>query len=157
MSTINGMGLGLKLIALLLALSICFAGCGGQQQDGDTQRDLKAEFVHGSVGACLVHAGAKRAKSSNDLQFVKTAEGDDEVSEPGFAYDRKAKIIVSIMSQSPSAGTSSKWTVWVAQPFGKSRSPYEIVDSEPPHSYVMFINDAKRRVRKEAARCITFR
>jgi hypothetical protein len=158
MSTINGMCHGLiRLVVPFLTLSACFVACGGQQRDGDTQRDLSAEFARGSVGACLVHAGAKRATSSNDLQFLKTAEGDEEVSEPGFAYDRKAKIIVSIISQSPSAGVSSEWTVWVAQPFGKSRSPYEIVDSEPPHSYVMFVNEAKRKVRQGASRCITFR
>lgn len=157
MSTMNGMGIGLRRAAPFLVLSACFVACGGQQQSSDTRRDLSAEFVRGSVGACLVHAGAKRAASSNDLQFLRMAEGDEDVSEPGFAYDRKAKIMVSILSQSPSASESSEWTVWVAQPFGKSRSPYEIVDSEPSQSYVMFVNDAKMKIRKPTARCITFR
>jgi hypothetical protein len=98
-----------------------------------------------------------RAASSDELQFLGDAEGNDEVQEPGFAYDRKAKIVVSIVEQSPSAGASSRWAVWVAQPFGESLSPYEIVDSDPPHSYVMFIDDASRKVSKGTEGCITFR
>jgi hypothetical protein len=157
MSTINRISFGLRLFVPFLALSACFVACGGTQKHGDTRRDLSAEFARGSVGACLVHAGATRSLSSNDLQFLEEAEANDEVSEPGFAYDRKAKIIVSIKEQSPGAGESSGWTVWVGQPFGKSRSPYEIVNSDPPHSYVMFINNARSEVSKRTERCITFK
>lgn len=146
-----------KSVSLFLTASVVALGaCGGQQSDA-TSRDLSTEFAHGTVGACLVHAGATRAGSADELQFLKDAEGNDEVQEPGFAYDRRAKINVSIIDQSPSAGASLRWTVWVAQPFGKSLSPYEIVDSDPPHSYVMFINNASAKVSKGTGRCITFR
>lgn len=153
MSTIRVVGFGIGIAASVLA----FGGCGGQHHGDSVHRDLSAEFVRGTVGACLVHAGAIRATSSDELQFLKNAEGNDEVQEPGFAYDRKAKIIVSLIEQSPGAGASSQWTVWVAEPFGKSLSPFEVVDSNPPHSYVMFVDNASRGVSKGAARCITFK
>jgi hypothetical protein len=145
-----------SLTLFLVAPAIALGACGGQQSDAKS-RDLSAEFAHGTIGACLVDAGAIRADSSKELQFLENAESEDEVQEPGFAYDRKAKIIVSIVEQSPGAGSTAQWTVWVAQPFGKSFSPAAIVDSNPPHSYVMFINNVSHKVSSEVEKCITFR
>jgi hypothetical protein len=152
MPTMKDIQSRLSLLIPMLVLSRCLIACG-EQQTSSTNQNTAAEFVHGTVGACLVHAGAAHAISSDDLQFLKEAEANDEVSKPGFAYDRKAKVIVSIWEQSSIGGI-----VWIGQPFGKSLSPYEIVDSDPPHSYVMFINsNAKSEIRNKAERCITFR
>ena len=143
-------------VILALVVVACLVSCGSDQRDGDMREAVKTSFLSGSIGACLMNRGARPAKSISNLHFLDEAEANDEVSKPGFGYDRREKIVVSVWSQPPFEAAPPQWIVWVAQPFGESMSPFEIVRKKPSRTYVMFVNHPSRSVRRRLEGCIQF-
>jgi hypothetical protein len=146
-----------RVFQILCAVSCIglLAACGTAKPDNEaTAAPIK--LAPKSIGACLRRGGATIARSTNDLAFLSEAEANEEVSKPGFAYDRVAKVMVRVWSASTFEGQPPVWELWIAQPFGKDRSPEEIVETKPPHSYVIFMNKPTRVVRRKVDHCINF-
>jgi hypothetical protein len=108
----------------------------------------------GSIGDCLIEAGASHAEGINDVPFLFEAEADDDLSKTALAVDRKAKAVVRIWMATPRNGRAPRWIVWFSQPYGMDSSPTEILESGGISGYVLFINDPTLRVRRQTASCI---
>lgn len=149
----RSLALGLNTAAVV-AVCLCFASCGGSSQDGKDKASVN--LVAGSVGACLRSSGATVARSSQDISFLSKAETADQVSKPGFAYDRTAKIAISVWTSEISDGNVPRWTMWIGQPFGETRTPNEIVNEMSSHSYVLFVELPSKQMQSDISKCINF-
>jgi hypothetical protein len=147
-----------RLVALAAGLAFLSA-CGSSQNEQATAA-MKQEaqplvhFPAHSIQQCLARHGARQAENVIELNFLAKAEKEDDVSKPGFAYDKTMSIVVHVWTGSSFEGRPAPWMIWVGQPFGKDRTPQEIVAEKPKKSYVMYVRSSKQR--KSAASCITF-
>jgi hypothetical protein len=144
------------LLAGLVLLSACGSSQDEQASASTKQARLQARSqmpVH-SIQRCLARHGARQAENVVELNFLAKAEEEDDVSKPGFAYDKAASIVVHVWTGSSFEGRPAHWMIWVGQPFGKDRTPQEIVAEKPKKSYVMYVRSTKQR--KSAESCITF-
>jgi hypothetical protein len=89
-----------------------------------------------------------------DLRVLKKAEEEDDVSKPGFAYDKAAGIAVHVWTGSSFEGRPAPWMLWIGEPFGEDRTPQEIIQRKPPESYVMYVSSSAKRRRAEI--CLNF-
>lgn len=144
------------LVAGLAFLSAC-----GSSQDEQASASMKqaqpqshSQGPAHSIQRCLARHGASQAENVVELNFLAKAEKEDDVSKPGFAYDKAASIVVHVWTGSSFEGRPAPWMIWVGQPFGKDRTPQEIVAEKPKKSYVMYVRSAKQRKSPES--CITF-
>jgi hypothetical protein len=143
------------LVAGLAFLSACSSGEGEQASASvQAQPQSRSQGPAHSIQRCLTQHGARKAGNVIELNFLAKAEEDDEVSKPGMAYDKAALIVVHVWTGSSFEGRPAPWMLWIGQPFGKDRTPQEIVAEKPKKSYVMYVRSAKQR--KSAESCITF-
>jgi hypothetical protein len=143
-------------IALVFAIfPVVATGCGSS--DGSAEAAEEFTIKKGSVGHCLLKAGAERATTASDLDFLSEAESDDEVSKVAFAFDRRARLFVNVWTGSSLNNRPPPWVVWFAQPFDEdiSTSPIEMIRSGQPKSYVMYLNNPSLSERNRAEACIT--
>lgn len=146
-----------RLVALAAGL-VFLSACGSSQNEQATaamkQTQSLGHFPVHSIQRCLARHGARQAENVIELNFLAKAEKEGDVSKPGFAYDKAVSIVVHVWSGSSFEGQPAPWMIWVGQPFGKDRTPQEIVAEQPRKSYVMYVRSAKQR--KSAESCITF-
>jgi hypothetical protein len=144
------------LVAGLAFLSACGSGQDGQASASMKQARPPAgpQGPAHSIQRCLSEHGARQAGNVVELNFLAKAEEEDDVSKPGMVYDKAASIVVHVWTGSSFEGHPAPWMVWIGQPFGKDRTPQEIVAEKPKKSYVMYVRTAKKR--KSAESCITF-
>lgn len=140
--------------ATLCLCCLAIISCGGSGQDDRSTN--KVQLPRHSVGACLQDGGAIFARSTQDLSFLAEAEAADQVSKPGFAYDRRGKVAISVWTDALSDSNAPQWTIWIGQPFGETRSPFEIAGAAPPHSYVLYVNHPTTRMQGQLSTCIDF-
>jgi hypothetical protein len=107
-----------------------------------------------SVQRCLERHGAVRARTVDDLAVLVKAEEEDDVSKPGFAYDKVASIVVDVWTGGSVENRPAPWMMWIGHPFGRRFTPEEIVVEKPPKSYVMYVTTAKKRRSVES--CVVF-
>jgi len=146
-----------RLVALaagLAFLSACGSSQNGQATAAMKQAQPLVHFPAHSIQRCLARHGARQAENVIELNFLAKAEKEDDVSKPGFAYDKAASIVVHVWTGSSFEGRPAPWMIWIGQPFSKDRTPQEIVAEKPKKSYVMYVRSAKQR--KSAESCITF-
>jgi len=72
------------------------------------------------------------------------------------AWDRAARVVVRLWTAAINENRAPRWTVWFGQPFKSSRDPFEIVEAEPPDSYVMFVLSPSVKVRRLTNACLVF-
>ena len=147
-----------SVVALAAGLAFLSA-CGSSQNDQATaaMKQGAQPLVHSpahSIQRCLARHGARQAENVIELNFLARAEKEDDVSKPGFAYDKRMSIVVHVWTGSSFEGRPAPWMVWIGEPFGEDRTPQEIVAEKPKKSYVMYVRSAKQRKRAEG--CITF-
>lgn len=146
-----------RLVALVAGLAFLPACGSNQNQEAAAAIEQAQPPVHSpahSIQRCLARHGARQAENVVELNFLARAEREDDVSKPGFAYDKAASIVVNVWTGSSFEGRPAPWMIWIGQPLGKDRTPQEIVAEKPKKSYVMYVRAAKRR--KSAESCITF-
>jgi hypothetical protein len=147
-------------VVALAAVLAFLSACGSSQDEqasastNRAQSQARSQAPAHSIQRCLARHGARQAENVVELNFLAKAEKEDDVSKPGFAYDKAASIVVHVWTGSSFEGRPAPWMIWVGQPFGKDRTPQEIVAEKPKKSYVMYVRSAKQR--KSAESCITF-
>lgn len=130
------------------------AACGNAQTTSPTSQ--KFAIKPGSIGSCLQHGGAERAASTSDLGFLRDAESNEEISESGFALDRRSRLFVNVWTATTREGRPPRWVIWYGQPFDSNLSPFEILESAESRGYVMFLNSPGRDLRRRTNACIRF-
>jgi len=95
----------------------------------------------GSMETCLLQAGAAKAGSVGQLGFIKRAEEEDEVAKPGFVWDKVTRTFVWLWETASSEGRPPKWAIWFGQPFGGDLEPFEIIEEDPPKTFVLFVRN----------------
>lgn len=140
----------ISIVALSLALLF---GCGSNQDEEATAATNSQKAPAHSIQRCLERHGAKQARTTEDLAVLVRAEKENDVSKPGFAYDKAASIIVDVWTGSSFENRPAPWMLWIGHPFGDKLTPQEIVEDKPPKSYVMYVTSAKKR--RHAEICLT--
>jgi len=136
--------------------SIAILSACGSADDTDASATVasRQQSPPHSIQGCLARHGAVRARTVKDLSVLAKAEEENDVSKPGFAYDKAASIIVDVWTGSSVENRPAPWMLWIGHPFGKKLTPEEIVVNRPPKSYVMYVTSATKRRRAES--CISF-
>ena len=139
------------MAAMLMAM--VGVACGTTEGVAESSTSPLVAPKKGSMEACLLSAGAKRAGNEAQLAFLKRAEAEDEVDKPGFVFDKVTKTIVRLWETAASEGRTPEWAVWFGQPFEDDREPLDIVKERPPKSFVAFVRNPGERVWKRASQC----
>jgi len=143
--------LGVWIIAYLIFNG---SGCG----KADTEP--AASTIRGGLQKCLEQNGAVQARGPDDLDFVTEALSDDEISKPGFSYDRETRQLVSIWTAVPFESQPPEWLVWFAQPLtdvtDREVTPMELTAEGAPGSYVYYSNGGPPSVRQNLEQCVHF-
>ena len=156
MPTINTSSRARRILQVLaLGASVTLLSACGSSDDTDASTFArKQQSSPHSIQHCLERRGAARARAVSDLAVLVKAEEEDDVSKPGFAYDKAASVIVDVWTGGDHENRPAPWMMWIGHPFGKHFTPEEIVVKQPPKSYVMYVTTAKERRRAE--NCLTF-
>lgn len=143
----------LHFAALAMVIALLSACGSGQDKTASAAVSTQPPPAR-SIQKCLARHGAKQARTVDDLSVLAKAEEEDDVSKPGFAFDKVASVIVDVWTGSSFEGRPAPWMFWIGHPFGESLTPEEIVADKPPKSYVMFTTSARKT--RSAQRCIGF-
>lgn len=153
-SSKNPFGIALW-VALCVLTGAMVVGCGQGDESGTEVSAVPAAEGKG-VGLCLSRAGATFASTPEDLDFLGNAEVHEEVSRPGFVFDRRTGLMVRVLLPAGSREGDAEWIVWYAQPFGDELSPEEIVERDPEDAYVAYIVAPTSREWSKVDSCTSF-
>jgi len=96
------------------------------------------DFSEATVANCLKEGGAEFAESVDELGFYSKASMAEEVSGAGYIHDDEvADLVINVWTEE-SDGKPPEWIVWVAQPYLQHKRLEQIVDTDPPRSYVAY-------------------
>jgi hypothetical protein len=141
-------------VAAFVGIIAVLSACGESDSKGASAATISQRPSAHTVQRCLAQHGATRATTVEDLDVLLKAEEEDEVSKPGFGFEKARSVMVEILTGPTSEGRPAPWMYWAGQVFGEDLTPEEIVLNKPPKSFVMYVTSAKKR--RAAERCITF-
>jgi len=137
-----------------ILMAMAMIACGTANSSGGSESiSASAKPKKGSMEACLLAAGAKKAVNRSQLAFLERAEDENEVDKPGLVFDKVTKTVVRLWETKASENRPPDWAVWFGQPFESDLEPLEIVDEHPAESFVVFAENPSRKKWKHFNQC----
>jgi len=133
------------------ALLATGAGCSKGTRTASEPRPLR-EFA---AATCLEHAGAVRARSTNDLDFFVKARELGLANDSGFAALTADRLTVDVWT-TPAGGTrpGDRWILWAAHPVAAASDPVaQLTGRDQSRSFVMFAMDPSLELIDQAQAC----
>lgn len=148
----------LPVVLVALLLGMVAVACGAADSSGGSTATVSSPLAFskppkGSMEACVIAAGAKRALNGSQLAFLRQAEAADEVDKPGLVFDKVTKTVVRLWETKASEARAPEWAIWFGQPFEEDREPLDIVNEDPPKAFVAFIRQPTKKQWHRASRC----
>jgi hypothetical protein len=105
---------------------------------------------------CMSRAGARVARSADDVRFFFDAQSRGYAQHPGTVFTNHWTVAVQRWENVPGPPTSVPgWKLWAAEPFhsGQALTVKKLVADWPRGSYVAFVSPSHPRTVHAVERC----